>query len=182
MTSQTPREKAAQDAAALVAALRAVPQSPITTQLVELGEHLERAVRAFHMEAIRFRAFTMSRLIKQHAGELPDDVVGKSYQDLEQEWHAWLAAWADNSLPHGVNAESWWGVSDVVKQGFDRLYEDDTTVTQEQYALLATARVALNRGDIEIALALMLLLLLPLAIGLSRHPACDDPSAAIPAD
>jgi MFS family permease len=32
------------------------------------------------------------------------------------------------------------------------------------------------------ALALMLLLLLPLAIGLSRHPACDDPSAAIPAD
>lgn len=77
MTSQTPREKAAQDAAALVAALRAVPQSPITTQLVELGEHLERAVRAFHMEAIRFRAFTMSRLIKQHAGELPDDIPGR---------------------------------------------------------------------------------------------------------
>lgn len=67
----TPREKAATDAAALVAYLRTVPPDAVTTELIELGEHLERAIRAFHMEAIRFRAFTMSRLIKQH-----QDVVG----------------------------------------------------------------------------------------------------------
>lgn len=73
-TSLTPRESAARDAAALVATLRAGQATPLTTQLIDLGEHLERAVTAFHMEAIRFRAFTMSRLIKQHAGELPADV------------------------------------------------------------------------------------------------------------
>ncbi len=90
-----------------------------------------------------------------YAGELPDDVIGKSYQQLEQEWHAWLAEWADNTLSNGVNAETWWGASDIVKQGFDRLYADETTVTQQQYAQLATARVALNRGDTDVALALM---------------------------
>ena len=55
--------------------LRTVPDGPVVAQLVELGEHLERAVRAFHMEAIRFRAFTMSRLIKQHQADLPADVA-----------------------------------------------------------------------------------------------------------
>jgi hypothetical protein len=90
-----------------------------------------------------------------YAGELPDDVIGKSYLDLEQEWHGWLAEWADNALPNGVTAETWWGASDVVKQGFDTLYDDETSVTQQQYATLATARVALNRGDVITALTLM---------------------------
>lgn len=54
--------------------LRSVDQTPVVTQLVDLGEHLERAILAFHMEAIRFRAFTMSRLIKQHTADLPGDV------------------------------------------------------------------------------------------------------------
>ena len=76
-TSPTPREQAASHAAALVAYLRTVPGSPVVTQLIDLGEHLERAVRAFHMEAIRFRAYTMSRLIKQHAAALPADVPGR---------------------------------------------------------------------------------------------------------
>jgi len=76
-TPLTPREKAAQDAGALVASLRAVNPTPLVSQLIERGEHLERAVLAFHMEAIRFRAFTMSRLIKQHQAELPDDVPAR---------------------------------------------------------------------------------------------------------
>jgi hypothetical protein len=90
-----------------------------------------------------------------YAGELPDDVIGKSYQQLEQEWHGWLAEWADTTLPNGVTAETWWGASDVVKQGFETLYDDETSVTQQQYAMLATARVALNRGDVVTALTLM---------------------------
>lgn len=76
-TSLTPRESAARDAAALVATLREAPAHPVTTQLIALGEHLERAITAFHMEAIRFRAFTMSRLIKQHAAELPAGVPAR---------------------------------------------------------------------------------------------------------
>ena len=85
-TPQTPRERAAQNAAALVAALRAHPASALTTQLIDLGGHLERAILAFHMEAIRFRAFTMSRLIKQHEAELPPDTARRMeaiLQDLD---------------------------------------------------------------------------------------------------
>ena len=75
-TTLSPRDKAAQDAAALVSYLRTLPADTVVTELTDLGEHLERAIRAFHMEAIRFRAFTMSRLIKQHA-ELPADVSAR---------------------------------------------------------------------------------------------------------
>jgi hypothetical protein len=85
-TSLSPREKAAQDAAALVAHLRTLPQTTVVPELVDLGEHLERAVRAFHMEAIRFRSFTMSRLIKQNRAELPADIPVRMdgiLQDLE---------------------------------------------------------------------------------------------------
>jgi len=85
-TPLTPREKAAEDAAAFVAALRTMPSSSIAIELIELGEHLERAVRAFHMEAIRFRAFTMSRLIKQHQADLPAEIATRMdgiLQDLE---------------------------------------------------------------------------------------------------
>lgn len=77
VTTRTPREQAAIDAAALVAVLRSQPATPLTTQLIDLGEHLERAVIAFHMEAIRFRAFTMSRIIKQHQDELPPDLPAR---------------------------------------------------------------------------------------------------------
>jgi hypothetical protein len=73
----SPRERAAQDAAALVALLRTAPTTAVAAQLIDLGEHLERAIRAFHMEAIRFRAFTMSRLIKQHSADLPADVPAR---------------------------------------------------------------------------------------------------------
>lgn len=85
-TTPSPRDKAAQDAAALVSYLRTVPADPVVIELTDLGEHLERAIRAFHMEAIRFRAFTMSRLIKQHTGALPVDVPSRMdaiLQDLE---------------------------------------------------------------------------------------------------
>jgi hypothetical protein len=85
-TTPSPRDKAAGDAAALVAYLRTLPSDAAITELIDLAEHLERAIRAFHMEAIRFRAFTMSRLIKQHQATLPIDVAGRMdtiLQDLE---------------------------------------------------------------------------------------------------
>jgi len=74
MTTLSPRDQAAQDAAALVTYLRTLPTGPVVGEIADLGEHLERAIRAFHMEAIRFRAYTMSRLIKQHHDALPEEV------------------------------------------------------------------------------------------------------------
>lgn len=75
MTAQpSAREHAANEVARLTARCAALPQQGVVPELVVLGGHLERAVRAFHMEAIRFRAFTMRRLIKQHADELPPEV------------------------------------------------------------------------------------------------------------
>jgi hypothetical protein len=70
----TPRDAAAREVTRLVTLLSEQPPLGVIPQLVELGGHLERAIRAFHMEAIRFRAYTMSRLIKQHAAELPAEV------------------------------------------------------------------------------------------------------------
>jgi hypothetical protein len=68
------REVAAQEVARLTAQLAALPQEGVVAELVELGGHLERAIRAFHMEAIRFRAYSMRRLIKLNADALPADV------------------------------------------------------------------------------------------------------------
>lgn len=80
MTDPTPRERAAQLVDDLVAELSAAPQEGVVPELVDLGGHLARAIRAFHMEAIRFRAYTMSRLVKQHATELPKDVHSRMEQ------------------------------------------------------------------------------------------------------
>ena len=87
-------------------------------------------------------------------GELPEDAMGKTYAQLEQEWHAWLAPWADKTV-NGIDAETWWNTAQVVIQGFEILYSDPASVSQEQYAQLATARVALNKGELDNAIALM---------------------------
>jgi 2'-5' RNA ligase len=48
----------------LLPTLRALPAAGHRDQLVDETEALRRAVAAFHMEAIRFRIFTVDRLIK----------------------------------------------------------------------------------------------------------------------
>jgi hypothetical protein len=80
MTDVSPRERAAQQVRQLVSRLQTVPQTPVVTELAGLGVHLERAVLAFHMEAIRFRAFTMRRLVKQHAADLPEGALAQMDQ------------------------------------------------------------------------------------------------------
>ena len=71
------RDTAAQEVARLVSLLNAQPPLGVIPELAELAGHLERAIRAFHMEAIRFRAFTMNRLIKEHAEALPGEVAAR---------------------------------------------------------------------------------------------------------
>ena len=48
----------------LLPLVKALPASIVTEELVESSEALRRAVAAFHMEAIRFRMFTVERLLK----------------------------------------------------------------------------------------------------------------------
>ena len=48
----------------LLPALHALPATEHTPQLIETAEALQRAVGAFHMEAIRFRMFGVDRLLK----------------------------------------------------------------------------------------------------------------------
>jgi len=50
----------------LLPLLRALPDDPESSTLVETAEALRRAVAAFHMEAIRFRMYSVDRLITKN--------------------------------------------------------------------------------------------------------------------
>lgn len=54
---------------ALLAHLRAAAASPSHANLLEEAESLRRAIAAFHMEAIRFRMYSVDRIIKQDGDE-----------------------------------------------------------------------------------------------------------------
>jgi hypothetical protein len=56
----------------LVQLFKAQPTSTEIAHLVELGEHLERAVQAFHLEAIRFRMYSLDRALTASAHHIPD--------------------------------------------------------------------------------------------------------------
>jgi hypothetical protein len=64
---------------ALLAALKALPASSEVERIVEDAEALRRAVAAFHMEAIRFRMYSVDRALK-HAPEA--DNARHVYDDL----------------------------------------------------------------------------------------------------
>ncbi len=69
----TPREAAIAHVRSLLDLFRQQPDQAAVAGLIELAEHLERAVVAFHMEAIRFRMFSLDRALKS-AG-LPAEVT-----------------------------------------------------------------------------------------------------------
>ena len=54
---------------ALLAHLRASAASSTQAALLEEAEALRRAIAAFHMEAIRFRMYSVDRMIKQDGEE-----------------------------------------------------------------------------------------------------------------
>lgn len=57
------RLRAQQQLANLLELLRAEPDRARFAPLIELGEHLERAIASFHMEAIRSRMYSLGRRI-----------------------------------------------------------------------------------------------------------------------
>lgn len=48
----------------LIPMLKSLPESPDKTRILEEAEALQRAVAAFHMEAIRFRIYNVDRGLK----------------------------------------------------------------------------------------------------------------------
>ena len=81
----------------------------------------------------------------------PEMVLDKTWDELEAEWHAYLGNWAGNTID-GVDATQWWAAASRVSDGFGTLYTDPAPVTQEQYAALVRARLAVNRGDVDRAI------------------------------
>ena len=68
---------------ALLPALKGLPESQHTRQLITEAEALRRAVAAFHMEAIRFRMFAVDRLLKQEGDEATRGIFDELRHALE---------------------------------------------------------------------------------------------------
>jgi hypothetical protein len=66
----------------LLPLLGAFPPGPTRDQLIEEAEALRRAVAAFHMEAIRFRFYSVDRLLKS-SGD--DEAARKAFEDVRHE-------------------------------------------------------------------------------------------------
>jgi len=69
---QQHRQAALGEVAALLALFNQQPASAELSHLVELAEHLQRAVQAFHLEAIRFRMYSLDRALTAAAPHVPD--------------------------------------------------------------------------------------------------------------
>ena len=67
---------------ALMPLLTTLPEGVTRTELIETTEALRRAVAAFHMEAIRFRMYSVDRLLKQH---VPDPTARELFEAVRQE-------------------------------------------------------------------------------------------------
>ena len=68
----------------LLPKLSALPSGTVRDQIIEEAEALRRAVAAFHLEAIRFRMYSVDRLLRV-AGD-PDETrprLERLRQDLE---------------------------------------------------------------------------------------------------
>jgi len=67
----------------LLPLLKALPQASDQDELIDAAEALRRAVAAFHMEAIRFRMYTVDRLLKKRSAESCLEVFDAVRHELE---------------------------------------------------------------------------------------------------
>lgn len=65
----------------LLAVLKALPTVEVKEELVETAEALRRAVAAFHMEAIRFRMYSVERLLRH----VPDTKAQTTFEAVRHE-------------------------------------------------------------------------------------------------
>jgi hypothetical protein len=88
MTTNTDHRKAAEDSLeSLLTSVRAQPASDTRDTFIDECESLRVAIRAFHMEAIRFRMFNVDRLINRNAVDLTDDAKA-AFADVRQQLEA----------------------------------------------------------------------------------------------
>jgi hypothetical protein len=73
MTTTEPRKAAEESLESLVASLLTLPKTGARESLLEECAALRLAIRAFHMEAIRFRMFNVDRMIARETVVLADD-------------------------------------------------------------------------------------------------------------
>ena len=66
----------------LLPQLKSLPAGPSRDQLIDEAEALQRAVAAFHMEAIRFRFYAVDRLLHS-SGD--DGTARQTFEDLRRE-------------------------------------------------------------------------------------------------
>jgi len=69
----THRDQARQLLGELEALLKAQSDATVTAPLVEAIGPLQQAITAFHMEAIRFRMFTLGRRLHERESDLPPE-------------------------------------------------------------------------------------------------------------
>jgi len=67
----------------LLPKLRALAPNPDSDQLIQSAEALRRAVAAFHMEAIRFRMYSVDRLLIRQADADCSRIFGEVRHALE---------------------------------------------------------------------------------------------------
>jgi hypothetical protein len=79
------REAAIAHVRRLLELFRQHPEPARVSELVGLAEHLERAIVAFHMEAIRFRMFSLDRALK--TADLPAEVTA-AFADVRHDLEA----------------------------------------------------------------------------------------------
>lgn len=70
----------------LLPRLKALSAGPAREQLIEEAEALRRAVAAFHMEAIRFRFYSVDRLLRSSHGDDPG--ARQAFEELRHELEA----------------------------------------------------------------------------------------------
>jgi len=71
----TLRQQARARLADLVACLKRTEPVAGFDALVEEAKALDRAIDAYHMEAIRFRMFNVDRMLRLHPGGVPAEAV-----------------------------------------------------------------------------------------------------------
>jgi hypothetical protein len=72
------RQQLAADVDALGAALAALPRAEALDKAVYHAERLAKAIRSSHNEATRFAAFTVLKILRDHAAVLPADIATRA--------------------------------------------------------------------------------------------------------
>ena len=81
----------------LMGLLRARPQTASVVSALDLAGHLARAVDAFHMEAIRFRMYTLDRLFASGTLDVPTE-AHDTLADIKRALEG--AGFHTRSVPH----------------------------------------------------------------------------------